>query len=144
MEMDADRMPSHPQHAQGQGTTSTASHDGELGTQIPVLEPHDADSSGKSLNNREMGQDVYQQIGGGQPPLLLDGASGAEDRPEVEFPFEIDLQDNEALLSLNKELESILDPKVPLIYYRNVAPPPVLQPHPHNVAACASYIIIDI
>ena len=108
MEMDADRMPSHPQHAQGQGTTSIPSHNGAAGTQIPVLEPHDADSSGKSLNKREMGQDAYQQIGGGQPPLLLDG-----DRPEFELPFEIDLQDNEALLSLNKELESILDPKVP-------------------------------
>ena len=40
----------------------------------------------------------------------LDGAAAS--CPEVEDPFEIDLQDNEALVSLNKELESILDPKV--------------------------------
>jgi len=70
-------------------------------------------SEGEHTRKTGMGRHDHQEEGGRLSPLGLDGAAAAS-CPEVGDPFEIDPQDQEALISLNKELESILDPMVKL------------------------------
>ena len=100
-----------PSHAQ---TPSLTSHRlcSCKNTDSESCDPDSKASEGEHSRETGMGQHDHQEQGGRLSPLGLDGAAAS--CPEVEDPFEIDPQDNEALVSLNKELESILDPKVHL------------------------------
>ena len=80
-------------------------------TDSEASDPDSDAREGEHSRETGMGQDAQEQSGS-LSPLGLDGAAAS--CLEVEDPFEIDPQDNEALVSLSKELESILDPKVHL------------------------------
>lgn len=96
--MDVDSTPSH---AQAPGFCKNTDSENLADTEVEYT------------SKTGMGQHDPQEQGGRLSPLGLDGAAAAS-CPEVEDLFEIDPQDNEALISLNKELESILDPMVKL------------------------------
>ena len=96
--MDVDSTPSH---AQAPGFCKNTDSENLADTEVGYT------------RKTGMGQHDPQEQGGRLSPLGLDGAAAAS-CPEVEDLFEIDPQDNEALISLNKELESILDPMVKL------------------------------
>ena len=99
-----------PSHAQAPSLTSHRFCSCK-NTDSESCDPDSKACEGEHPRETGMVQHVQEQSGR-LSPLGLDGAAAS--CPEVEDPFEIDLQDNEALVSLNKELESILDPMVHL------------------------------